>query len=312
VVLRRLLSDRQVLKKEIVACTDETQRSILAGKELAVKVAANSACGALGEQTHGNPISHCELNDLITTTGRNILSLAKDVAENMGIGVLYGDTDSLFIYSQGRTREYIDTVHKVLPSGIRFKLEYTANKFIAGNKKHYVYMVDDQIMVKGYKSTKSSKCPAAGRLFMWLMGILMAQGPDVTQLAYETAVESYCNETRVDVKQLAHSYNYKGKDYSEKSHMKKLLSAMRSRGIDVVPGNTRYLVTVYTHGRYMLRYGVSPPIQLPSDSSCKAERLYDVDEVGNDASLVDIRTILDSQCYSDLSSILSAIRVGKL
>ena len=308
-VLERLLSSRQQLKKDIAACGDPVQKSILSGKELAAKTAANSACGALGEQTQGNPMAHCDLNDVVTTTGRTILSLAKGTAESMNIRVIYGDTDSLFIDSRGRTQEYIDAMHAQLPPRIRFKLEYTAEKFIMGNKKHYVTLVDGQVSIKGYKSTKSSKCPAAGKLFRWVLEILLEHGPEAAQQAYDTAVDTYCNDPEVDVKQLAHSYTYRGKDYSEGSHAQRLLAAMRSRGVDIVPGNTKYVVTVFTHEAYVSMYHKQPAIQLPYYSSYKAERIYTLEEVAEDMSLVDIRTILDTQCYGDLRSVLQAVYV---
>jgi DNA polymerase elongation subunit (family B) len=308
-VLKKTLALRANLKQQIAAADaagDSAMSVVLAGRELAAKTVANSTCGALAEQTIGNPISCCELNDILTTTGRGILSLAKHVAEAMGILVIYGDTDSLFVQSHGRTQQFIDRMHSMLPEHIRFKLEYTASKFLVGSKKHYIALVSGRLKIMGYKAAKSSKCVAAKQLFMYLVDILFEYGVETALAAYNHAVDAYASEQSVDVRLLSHTLNYRGKSYKPGSHMYKMVTAMKSRGVDLAPGNSKQVITVYTYQEYLHIYNREPSVNLPDESSYVSERIYTLDEIGDDHTLVNIRKIINSQCGSDLDSVVNS------
>jgi DNA polymerase elongation subunit (family B) len=308
-VLEKLLEERAAIKKKLSTAT-ELEKLQLSGQEQARKIGANGACGALGQQTPGNPMSFCTLNDVITTTGQMVLSTAENIATQMGLTVLYGDTDSLFVHSRsGNVDEYLSQVHKMLPGRIRFKIEYIADKFIVGSKKHYIARINGKVKIMGYKAVKSSSCKAAQTLFRWLIDVLLDCGPQQTEMCYRDALATYSNPMyNIDPEMFVSRFSYNGKMYAEGTYRDNVVKSMLGRNIELIPGNSLTVTTVKTMSEYVSMYGKDPPIKLPN-SKAKSERLYTLEEVSACPQVIDVVEVLNVQCGSDLVSILSALSV---
>jgi DNA polymerase elongation subunit (family B) len=179
-VLKNLLDMRTELKvliRNAEQKDDTQQKQILSGEEQACKTSTNAACGAIAEDTKGNPISYTRGNDVITCTGRKILQLVVNTCQRLDVKVIGGDTDSLFVVMDRDIQEVIDKVHKQLSSLIRFKLEYIAKDFIITNKKHYIKRTSDNVIrISRYKAAKSSSCKAARKCFKRAVEILLDKG----------------------------------------------------------------------------------------------------------------------------------------
>ena len=71
---------------------------------------------------------------LTTFKGREILTQTRELAESLQLDVVYGDTDSLFIYLRGKTKEQAfrigndisETITKMNPAPIKLKFEKVA------------------------------------------------------------------------------------------------------------------------------------------------------------------------------------------
>ena len=95
-VLDILLKKRKDTRKLAETISDEGQKSVLNGLQLAYKVVANSVYGQTGSRT--SPIRRLCVAASTTAAGRKQLLFAKDVVESeFGAQVVYGDTDSIFI-----------------------------------------------------------------------------------------------------------------------------------------------------------------------------------------------------------------------
>jgi DNA polymerase elongation subunit (family B) len=308
--LTDLLHERERLKEQLKSPDlDVVEKLSLSGQEQARKIGANGACGSLAEPTPGNPMSYCELNDVITTTGRTILKLSHDVARDHKLLVIYGDTDSLILKTDEDINKYLDTIHELLPKRIRFKVEYIADKFIMGMKKHYVAKIGSTIKIMGYKAVKSSSCKAAQMMFRWLIDKLLEHGPDVTMCHYNNMIDYYSStDYDIDIELFTCRFSYNGKAYAQGTYRQKVITAMTNRGVELVAGNTLSVVTVKSTERYSYSYNNStPPIQLPVESEGKSSRLYTVEEVGTYNDVIDVREILDTQCGSDIRNIISCM-----
>lgn len=102
-VLRRLVQQRRevktLLKKERQQSGEETLRARqLDIRQLAIKLTANSLYGCLGFE--GSRFFARPLAEMVTCQGRDTLQKTVNVArDNFNAEVIYGDTDSLFVYT---------------------------------------------------------------------------------------------------------------------------------------------------------------------------------------------------------------------
>jgi DNA polymerase I len=77
-------------------------------KQLALKVLINGGYGVFGSQyfKYYDP----RVAELITAYGRYMISKMKDIAQNMGFEIVYGDTDSLFLHYRKEKADISPTV----------------------------------------------------------------------------------------------------------------------------------------------------------------------------------------------------------
>ena len=148
-MLTEILDIRFMVKKTIseLGPTNTTLRKLLENKQLGLKLLANVTYGYTSASFSGRmPCS--DLADAIVQTGRETLEKAVELVESnpeWGAKVVYGDTDSLFVYLPGKTREdafrigyeISMEVTKRNPKPIFLKLEKVYHGCILVSKKRY-------------------------------------------------------------------------------------------------------------------------------------------------------------------------------
>lgn len=102
-ILEELLAERARAKKEM-AKAEGLQRALLNGKQLALKVSANSVYGFCGAQ--GGMLQCREVAESTTAVGRRVISFTSELIEREypGARIVYGDTDSCFVQLQPEKR----------------------------------------------------------------------------------------------------------------------------------------------------------------------------------------------------------------
>ncbi|KAK3255300.1 hypothetical protein CYMTET_35510, partial [Cymbomonas tetramitiformis] len=95
-VLRKLVQRRRQVKDMLKTESDQVKKQQLDIRQQALKLTANSMYGCLGfssSRFFAKPLAQ-----LITSQGREILQSTADLVEaNLGLDVIYGDTDSIMI-----------------------------------------------------------------------------------------------------------------------------------------------------------------------------------------------------------------------
>ena len=148
-MLTEILDIRFMVKKTIseLGPTDTSLRKLLENKQLGLKLLANVTYGYTSASFSGRmPCS--DLADAIVQTGRETLEKAVELVESnpeWGAKVVYGDTDSLFVYLPGKTREDAFRIgHEISievtkrnPKPIFLKLEKVYHGCILVSKKRY-------------------------------------------------------------------------------------------------------------------------------------------------------------------------------
>ena len=120
----------------------------------ALKVFINASYGVFGAETF--PLYCPPLAELVTALGRMAISKTIAKALELGLSPIYGDTDSLFIYSpdQGKLQELIDWVEEELGIDIELDKVYKILA-LSGRKKNYAGILQDgSVDMKGLVGKK--------------------------------------------------------------------------------------------------------------------------------------------------------------
>ncbi|GAB7324971.1 hypothetical protein MBLNU13_g08776t1 [Cladosporium sp. NU13] len=148
-MLGEILETRVMVKSGMkVDKDDKTLQQLLNNRQLALKLIANVTYGYTSASFSGRmPCS--EIADSIVQTGRETLEKAIALihsVERWGAEVVYGDTDSLFIYLKGRSKDEAfkigDEISKAVtdmnPRPIKLKFEKVYHPCVLLAKKRYV------------------------------------------------------------------------------------------------------------------------------------------------------------------------------
>ncbi|ODQ77801.1 hypothetical protein BABINDRAFT_66385 [Babjeviella inositovora NRRL Y-12698] len=181
IMLDELLETRVMTKTTMKELEDDQQLCRLYNsRQLALKFIANVTYGYTSASFSGRmPCS--DLADSIVQTGREILSQSIDEIErgNWGAKVVYGDTDSLFVYFPGKSRDdafrlgraIAKHVTDLFPSPIELKFEKVYHPCVLLTKKRYVgyaYEWEDQTVpmfdAKGIETVRRDGIPAQAKI----------------------------------------------------------------------------------------------------------------------------------------------------
>ena len=148
-MLGEILETRVMVKSGMkVDKDDKTLQRLLNNRQLALKLIANVTYGYTSASFSGRmPCS--EIADSIVQTGRETLEKAIAMihsVERWGAEVVYGDTDSLFVYLKGRTKdeafdigqEIAKTITDMNPRPVKLKFEKVYLPCVLLAKKRYV------------------------------------------------------------------------------------------------------------------------------------------------------------------------------
>lgn len=103
-ILQELLAARKRAKADLKAATDPFERAVLDGRQLALKVSANSVYGFTGATV--GKLCCLEISGSVTAYGRRMIEHTKNTVEayytkangfESDCSVIYGDTDSVMV-----------------------------------------------------------------------------------------------------------------------------------------------------------------------------------------------------------------------
>ncbi|KAG1119475.1 hypothetical protein G6F42_012967 [Rhizopus arrhizus] len=148
-MLSELLDTRVMIKRAMKDYKEDSGLlRMLDAKQLTLKLLANVTYGYTSASFSGRMPS-VEIADSIVATGRETLERSIRLineTEKWGARVVYGDTDSMFIYFPGKTKdeaftlgnEIAETITKLNPAPVKLKFEKVYHPAVLLAKKRYV------------------------------------------------------------------------------------------------------------------------------------------------------------------------------
>ncbi|KAL5289927.1 POLD1 family protein [Megaselia abdita] len=253
-ILESLLAARKKAKNDLKIEKDPFKRSVLDGRQLALKISANSVYGFTGAQVGKLPC--LEISSSVTAYGRTMIELTKNEVEQKytringyenDAVVIYGDTDSVMVNFGVKTleksmelgREAADFVSSKFIKPIKLEFEKVYYPYLLINKKRYagLYFTKpetyDKMDCKGIETVRRDNSPLVANLMnTCLQKLLIERNPDgAIEYAKEVISDLLCN--KVDISQLVITKELSKTDYAAKQAHVELAAKMKKRD----PGN---------------------------------------------------------------------------
>mmetsp|Transcript_16058 Transcript_16058/g.17971 ORF Transcript_16058/g.17971 Transcript_16058/m.17971 type:complete len:1054 (-) Transcript_16058:969-4130(-) len=194
VILEELLGARKKAKKELKEATDPFVKGVLDGRQLALKISANSVYGFTGAQVGQLPC--LAISSSVTAFGREMIDATKLAVETKyrrangyptDAQVVYGDTDSVMV------KFGVDTVAEAMKLGeeaariiseqflspIKLEFEKVYFPYLLMNKKRYagLYWTNpekyDKLDSKGLETVRRDNCALVRRVCSAVLDMLL-------------------------------------------------------------------------------------------------------------------------------------------
>ena len=181
-ILKELIERRVEIKRKLKETSDRNEKTIYQSQQWALKILANSFYGYMGY-----PRSRCyskEAASSIASWGREYIHKAIKIADEMGLKVLYGDTDSLFVglgsEDLEKSKEFRDKVNSTLPDFMELEFEgYYRRGFFVSKKRYAIIDKENNIVTKGLEVVRRDWAEIAKKTQeAVLKTILEGEGPE--------------------------------------------------------------------------------------------------------------------------------------
>jgi DNA polymerase delta subunit 1 len=251
-ILENLLSARKRAKQMMKEETDPFRQKVLDGRQLALKISANSVYGFTGAQVGKLPC--LEISQSVTAFGRQMIEETKNVVESRftiangyphDAKVIYGDTDSVMIKFGVKTledamkygREAAEFVTTKFVKPIKLEFEKCYYPYLLINKKRYagLYFTTpekyDKMDCKGIETVRRDNCTLVSNLInICLQKLLIEKDPQgAIEFAKQTISDLLCN--RIDISNLVitKELSKTEKEYCGKQAHVELANKMKKR-----------------------------------------------------------------------------------
>uniref|UniRef100_A0AC35U244 DNA polymerase n=1 Tax=Rhabditophanes sp. KR3021 TaxID=114890 RepID=A0AC35U244_9BILA len=258
-MLTNLLGARKDVKGMMKTETDPFKKMVLDGRQLALKISANSIYGFTGA-TQGK-LPCLEISQSVTGYGRDMIQFTAKMVEEtfkagsfdgkckVGATVVYGDTDSVMIKFGVKTvGEAMELgkiaaleITKSFDAPIKLEFEKVYCPFLLINKKRYAGLyftkpdIHDKMDCKGLETIRRDNAPIVGTTLNACLEKLMINRSADEALAHAKTVISDLLMNRIDISLLIISKELSKKDYSNKQPHSELAERMKKRDIGSAP-----------------------------------------------------------------------------
>lgn len=271
IILEELLGARKKAKNDLKKETDPFKRDVLNGRQLALKISANSVYGFTGATIGKLPC--LAISSSVTAFGRVMIEKTKaEVQEKYSMKngfpfdaqVIYGDTDSVMVkfgYDDLETcmklgeeaAEYVST--KFLKP-IKLEFEKVYFPYLLINKKRYagLYWTNprkfDKMDTKGIETVRRDNCRLVQNVVTKVLELILEKRDVAGAESYVKQTIANLLQNRVDMQELVITKALSRQDYANKQPHVELADRMRKRDAGSAPtlGDRVAYVVIKTAG----------------------------------------------------------------
>jgi DNA polymerase delta subunit 1 len=261
-ILEELLAARKKAKKEMKEATDPLTYMVLDGRQLALKISANSVYGFTGATVGQLPC--LEISSSVTAFGRQMIDQTKAMVEakytiqngfEHDAQVVYGDTDSVMVKfgtdsiatAMDMGREAADMVSQTFIRPIKLEFEKVYCPYLLMNKKRYagLYWTKpekyDKLDTKGIETVRRDNCGLVRILVDTVLQKILIEKSIEGATEYVQTIIGDLLQNKVDLSLLVITKSLgKGahrEDYAVKQAHVELAERIRKRDPSSAPGS---------------------------------------------------------------------------
>ncbi|KAG8929456.1 DNA-directed DNA polymerase delta [Tulasnella sp. 419] len=255
-ILEDLISARKRAKNDLKKETDPFKRAVLDGRQLALKISANSVYGFTGATIGKLPC--LEISSSVTAYGRQMIETTKQVVEKeycmengreFDAEVIYGDTDSVMVkfgpkdletvMALGREAAEFVTTRFVKPIKLEFEKVYFPYLLI--NKKRYagLYWTKpekyDKMDTKGIETVRRDNCRLVQTVIETCLHKMLIDRDVQGAEEYTKRTISMLLQNKIDMSQLVITKALSKAEYAGKQAHVELAERMKARDAGSAP-----------------------------------------------------------------------------
>ncbi|ORY41158.1 hypothetical protein LY90DRAFT_661817 [Neocallimastix californiae] len=249
-ILKHLIDARKKAKADLKKETDPFKKSVLNGRQLALKISANSVYGFTGATIGRLPC--IPISQSTTAYGREMIEKTKYLVESHysiangfphDATVIYGDTDSVMVrfgvetleeaMKLGKEAAQFVTQHFIKPINLEFEKVYFPYLLIS--KKRYAGLFwtrtekYDKLDAKGIETVRRDNCRLVQNVIDTCLRKMLIDHNVEAAIDYAKQVISDLLQNKIDLSQLVITKALSKTEYDGKQAHKELADRMRKR-----------------------------------------------------------------------------------
>ncbi|OWB54297.1 hypothetical protein B5S28_g142 [[Candida] boidinii] len=255
-ILNELLTARKQAKRDLKNETDPFKKQVLNGRQLALKISANSVYGFTGATIGKLPC--LAISSSVTSFGREMIEMTKNaVQEKYSIAnghpydakVIYGDTDSVMVkfgYDDLEKcmklgEEAADHVSTIFKNPIKLEFEKCYYPYLLINKKRYagLYWTNpnkfDKMDTKGIETVRRDNCRLVQNVVTKVLELILEEKDVEGAQDFVKKTIADLLQNKIDLSQLVITKALSRQDYAAKQPHVELAERMRKRDAGSAP-----------------------------------------------------------------------------
>ncbi|KAL3844768.1 hypothetical protein ACJIZ3_002171 [Penstemon smallii] len=257
-ILEELLTARKRAKADLKEAKDPFEKAVLDGRQLALKISANSVYGFTGATIGQLPC--LEISSSVTSYGRQMIEHTKKLVEDKftvlggyehNAEVIYGDTDSVMVQfgvssveaAMNLGREAADHISGTFIKPIKLEFEKVYYPYLLISKKRYagLYWTNpdkfDKMDTKGIETVRRDNCLLVKNLVTECLNKLLIDRdiPGAVQYVKSTISDLLMNRMDLSLLVITKGLTKTGDDYEVKAAHVELAERMRKRDAATAP-----------------------------------------------------------------------------